>query len=98
AENNLWLVFEKMIKQLKHRSIDKLIEMLAEIPTEDKINHLHSPIEKIKINLENIAREYTYLVDHLPKNAKDTLNYNENTASLPWCRELYNSKIVEPQV
>lgn len=83
AETNLWTVMEKLVKYYKRRSVDHLLDMVADIHT-DRSSGAH--LERLKSDMKDIAKVFSTMVDYLPvlknQNKWQQLPKNEEVAQV----------------
>ena len=66
AETDLWVVMDKMMRFMKRRSLDKLVEMMDDIKPEEEISASLSHLEQVKSNIKNIAERFSSILDYFP--------------------------------
>ncbi|MBP9745707.1 MAG: hypothetical protein KBD41_09980 [Saprospiraceae bacterium] len=66
AETNLWLVMEKLVKYYKRRSLDKLVELVAEIQPIQEQNASATHLGKLKGDIEGISSMFGTMLEYLP--------------------------------
>ncbi|MBK7438397.1 MAG: hypothetical protein IPI77_16745 [Saprospiraceae bacterium] len=66
AETNLWLVMEKLVKYYKRRSLDKLVELVAEIQPIQEQNPSATHLGKLKGDIEGISSMFGTMLEYLP--------------------------------